>query len=113
MALNDNSRDVVRHCEDFSYCLVNRYFQGYELDYDRHRVDAVKGLLDEYDGVKYLLVSNVTIGQELEPSLETVEFNRTVFHRVKTPTLAFEDESELEGEPERNNSSDDSNAPSM
>lgn len=105
MALNDNSREINQYCEDFSYCLSNRYFQGYELDYDKDRVDAVKGILNLVGGVKYLLVSHVTMSLELEPSLETVEFNRQVFRRVETPNLQHDDEPD--------DTLNNSNSPSM
>ena len=106
MALNDDTREINKHCEDFSYCLVNRYFQGYELDYNQRRVDAVKGLLaEQYDGVDYLLVSHLTLSPELEPSLETVEFNRQRFQSFETPALIAEDKP--------SNTPDDFNTPSM
>jgi len=87
MALGEKSREIYPYCEHFSYCLINRYFQGYELDYARPAVDAVKGFLNEYQGVDYLLISHVVLSQELQPTLESIEFNHKIFERLIKPEL--------------------------
>ncbi|MBB1324132.1 hypothetical protein H5089_01150 [Pseudoalteromonas sp. SR45-1] len=85
LTINKNNREVYPYCEYFSYCLTNRYFQGYELDFTKSSIDDVKGFLDENGGVDYLIVAQVTLKPELELKPEMIEINRKIYSRLESP----------------------------
>lgn len=95
LTIDKNNRDIYPYCERFSYCLTNRYFQGYELDFDQTLVNEVKGFLGNNGGVKYLIVAQTTLSPELELSLEPIKINRDIYARLdssepdNTPTNDF------------------------
>jgi hypothetical protein len=82
IALGEKSRDVYDFCEHFSYCLINRYFQGYELDFDPQKVAAAKGFLDANGGVDYLIVAQTAMrpGLDFNPIL----LNDNVYEVLET-----------------------------
>lgn len=55
----------------FSYQIFSRYFQGLDLDFSPELVDGVKNFAQtKSDGVKFLVVANVVIGGDSEPSVD-------------------------------------------
>jgi len=80
-----------------SYCLTNRYFQGYELDFDPDLVNSVKGFLDSNGGVKYLIVAQSTLSPDLSLEPKLIEINDNMYQRLDssepedTPTNNFGD----------------------
>lgn len=85
LAIDKDNRDIYPYCEYFSYCLTNRYFQGYELDFDPVLVDSVKGFLGANGGIKYLIVAQSTLSPELELDPELIEINRDIYEIIKIP----------------------------
>lgn len=85
LSINKNNRDAYPYCERLSYCLTNRYFQGYELDFDPKLVKSVKGFLGVNGGVKYLIVAQSTLSPELELNPELIEINRNIYADIDTP----------------------------
>ena len=95
LTIDKSNRDIYTYCEYFSYCLTNRYFQGYELDFNPDLVNAAKGFLGANGGVKYLIVAQATLSPNLELNPKLIEVNRDVYTRLdssepdNTPTNSF------------------------
>jgi len=95
LTINKDNRDIYPFCEYFSYCLTNRYFQGYELDFDPDLVNSVKGFLDSNGGVKYLIVAQSTLSPDLSLEPKLIEINDNMYQRLDssepedTPTNNF------------------------
>ncbi|WP_191236790.1 hypothetical protein [Cobetia marina] len=85
LTIDKNDRDIYLYCEYLSYCLTNRYFQGYELDFDPDLVNSVKGFLGDNGGVEYLIVAQSTLKPELELNPELIEINRDIYKSIDTP----------------------------
>jgi hypothetical protein len=85
LAIDKDNRDIYPYCEYLSYCLTNRYFQGYELDFNPDLVKSVKGFLGANGGVKYLIVAQSTLSPELELSPELIEINRDMYKKIDEP----------------------------
>lgn len=85
LAIDKDNRDIYPYCEYLSYCLTNRYFQGYELDFDPDLVDSVKGFLGANGGVKYLIVAQSTLSPEIELNPELIQINRDIYKTINTP----------------------------
>jgi len=79
ITIDKNTRDLHPYCELFSYCLTNRYFQGYELDYNLDNINAAKGFLDANGGVDFLIVAQVTLKPELELNPELISINKSKY----------------------------------
>ena len=85
LTIDKDNRDIYPYCEYFSYCLTNRYFQGYELDFKPDLVKSVKGFLDANGGVKYLIVAQTTLNPELELNPELIEVNHNIYKAINAP----------------------------
>ncbi|WIX01074.1 hypothetical protein QK899_11025 [Pseudomonas sp. AR5] len=84
LAIDKDNRDVYPYCEYLSYCLTNRYFQGYELDFNPDLVESVKGFLCANGGVKFLIVAQSTLSPDLELNPQLIEINRDIYKRITT-----------------------------
>lgn len=82
LAIEKDNREIYPYCEHFSYCLTNRYFQGYELDFNEKSVDAVKGFLDSNGGVHYLIVAKATLNPDVELNPEPVAINNQIYSQL-------------------------------
>ncbi|WP_334157379.1 hypothetical protein [Oryzomicrobium sp.] len=87
LVLNKNDRNVYPYCEYFSYCLTNRYFQGYELDFDEESVDAVKGFLGANGGVRYLIVAQTILGPDISPNTNINLVDNAIYSRLELDGL--------------------------
>lgn len=85
LTIDKDNRNIYPHCEPLSYCLTNRYFQGYELDFDENLVKSVKGFLDSHGGVKYLIVAQSTLSPKLEPDPTLIKINKNIYKTINTP----------------------------
>lgn len=85
LAIDKDNRDIYPYCEYLSYCLTNRYLQGYELDFDPDLVSSVKGFLGANGGVKYLIVAQSTLSPGVELNPELIEINRDIYKTINTP----------------------------
>lgn len=85
LAIDKDNRDIYPYCEYLSYCLTNRYFQGYELDFDPDLVSSVKGFLGANGGIKYLIVAQSTLSPELELNPELIIINRDIYKTINEP----------------------------
>lgn len=95
LTLDKDNREIYPYCEKLSDCLTNRYFRGYELDFDEELVSSVKGFLGAKGGVEYLMVAQSTLSSEIELNPELIEINRGTYKRFdtsepdNTPTHSF------------------------
>lgn len=85
LTIDKDNRDIYPYCEYLSYCLTNRYFQGYELDFDPDLVSSVKGFLGANGGIKYLIVAQSTLSPELELNPDLIEINRDIYKTFNEP----------------------------
>lgn len=85
LAIDKDNRDVYPYCEYLSYCLTNRYFQGYELDFDPALVESVKGFLGDNGGINYLIVAQSTLSPELNLDPDLIEINRNIYNAIGEP----------------------------
>lgn len=85
LAIGKDNREIYSYCEYLSYCLTNRYFQGYELDFDPDLVKSVKGFLGTNGGIKYLIVAQSTLSPKLELNPELIEINHDIYKAINTP----------------------------
>jgi len=79
LALNTKKSHLVEYGLPLSYVLCFRFFQGYDLDFDREIVQKVLNRTEEFGGISYMLVA--TIGEVADDQIP--QPNDTVFARLE------------------------------
>ena len=85
LTIDKDNRDIYPYCEYLSYCLTNRYLRGYELDFDPDMVKTAKGFLAVNGGVKYLIVAQTTLNNNLELNPNLIEINDNIYKTIDAP----------------------------
>lgn len=97
ITINSDDRAIYPHCEYLSYCLTDRYLQGYELDFDPDLVASVKGFLDANGGVKYLVVAQSILGPDIDLNPNLININKAIYKALEAPAPGSKPKSNLGG----------------
>ena len=84
LTINRKDRYIYPYCECFSYCLTNRYFQGYELDFNPETVNSVNGIIEGNGGVDFLIVAQIILHPELKADLDFIDINHDIYTRIES-----------------------------